>query len=173
MNTVNNIINGKKVSNGRVDIFTPKTTDLFQMYDKIPVNQCATLRNPTEGLWDNTQLSNTFFSKENIEIIQNGIRAGVYNHSNGKYVIGNQECETLKIILRSIFLQYAANQPTNIKGQVEQLNKMVLDYCIPQVYGEAQGYHKYIVDASTMYTPMSPPIMSSNNDKQLILKPWF
>uniref|UniRef100_A0A6C0LDD6 Minor capsid protein P8 central region domain-containing protein n=1 Tax=viral metagenome TaxID=1070528 RepID=A0A6C0LDD6_9ZZZZ len=173
MNTVNNIINGKKVSNGRVDIFTPKTTDLFQMYDKIPVNQCATLRNPTEGLWDNTQLSNTFFSKENIEIIQNGIRAGVYNHSNGKYVIANQECETLKIIMRSIFLQYAANQPTNIKGQVEQLNKMVLDYCIPQVYGEAQGYYKYIVDASTMYTPMAPPIMSSNNDKQLILKPWF
>ena len=162
MNTVNNIINGKKVSNGRVDIFTPKTTDLFQMYDKIPVNQCATLRNPTEGLWDNT----LFFSKENVIIIQNGIRAGVYKHSNGKYVIANQECETLKIIMRSIFLQYAANQPTNIKGQVEQLNKMVLDYCIPQVYGEAQGYHKYIVDASTMYTPMSPPIMSSTSDKQ-------
>ena len=143
------------------------------MYDKIPVNQCATLRNPTEGLWDNTMLSNTFFSHQNIEIVQNGIRAGVYKQSNGKYVIGNQDCETLKIIMRSIFLQYAANQPTNIKGQVEQLNKMVLDYCIPQVYGEAQGYHKYIVDASTMYVPMAPPILTSNNDKQLELKPWF
>lgn len=170
---MNGIFNGEKVSNGRVDIFTPKTKDLFQMYDKIPVNQCVTLRNPTEGLWDNTILSDTFFSKENIQIIQNGIRAEVYKKSNGKYVIGNQECETLKIIMRSIFLQYSANQPDNIKGQVEQLNKMVLDYCVPQVYGEAQGYQKYIVDASTMYTPMAPPIMTSNNDKQLILKPWF
>jgi hypothetical protein len=170
---VNNIIQGKKVSNGRVDIFTPKTTDLFQMYDKIPVNQCTTLRNPTEGLWDNTLLSDIFFSRENIQIIQNGIRAGVYEKSNGKYIIGNQECETLKIIMRSLFLQYSANQPNNIKAQVEQLNAMVLDYCIPQVYGEAQGYHKYIVDASTMYTPMAPPILSTNNDKQLILKPWF
>ena len=170
---MNRTFNGEKVSNGRVDIFTPKTKDLFQMYDKIPVNQCATLRNPTEGLWDNTMLSNTFFSHQNIEIVQNGIRAGVYKQSNGKYVIGNQDCETLKIIMRSIFLQYAANQPTNIKGQVEQLNKMVLDYCIPQVYGEAQGYHKYIVDASTMYVPMAPPILTSNNDKQLELKPWF
>lgn len=170
---MNRAFNGEKVSNGRVDIFTPKTKDLFQMYDKIPVNQCATLRNPTEGLWDNTMLSNTFFSHQNIEIVQNGIRAGVYKQSNGKYVIGNQDCETLKIIMRSIFLQYAANQPTNIKGQVEQLNKMVLDYCIPQVYGEAQGYHKYIVDASTMYVPMAPPILTSNNDKQLELKPWF
>ena len=132
---MNGIFNGEKVSNGRVDIFTPKTKDLFQMYDKIPVNQCVTLRNPTEGLWDNTILSDTFFSKENIQIIQNGIRAEVYKKSNGKYVIGNQECETLKIIMRSIFLQYSANQPDNIKGQVEQLNKMVLDYCVPQVYG--------------------------------------
>lgn len=170
---MNRTFNGEKVSNGRVDIFTPKTKDLFQLYDKIPVNQCATLRNPTEGLWDNTMLSNTFFSSQNIEIVQNGIRAGVYKQSNGKYVIGNQDCETLKIIMRSIFLQYAANQPTNVKGQVEQLNKMVLDYCIPQVYGEAQGYHKYIVDASTMYVPMAPPILTSNNDKQLELKPWF
>jgi hypothetical protein len=170
---MNRAFNGKKASNGRVDIFTPKTTDLFQMYDKIPINQCATLRNPTEGLWDNTTLSNTFFSSKNIEIIQNGIRAGVYRQSNGKYMISNQDCETLKIIMRSIFLQYAANQPTNVKGQVEQLNKMVLDYCIPQVYGEAQGYHKYIIDASTMYVPMAPPILASNNDKQLELKPWF
>ena len=160
-------------SNGRVDIIGPKTSDLFQMYDKIPINQCATLRNPTEGLWNNTSLSDTFFSHQNIQIIQNGIRAGVYERSKGKYVIGNQECDTLKIIMRSIFLQYAANQPTNIKGQIEELNKMVLDYCVPQVYGEAHGYHKYIVDASTMYTPIAPPIMSSNNDKQLGLNPWF
>ena len=41
-------------SNGRVDIAHIKTQDLFQMYDKIPVNQCTTFRNPTEGLWNNT-----------------------------------------------------------------------------------------------------------------------
>ena len=161
------------VSNGRVDINGPKTKDLFNIYDKIPAKQCATLRNPTEGLWDNTSLSDTFFSQQNIQIIQNGIRAGVYDMSKGQYIIGNQECDTLKIIMRSLFLQYAANQPDNIKKQVTELNKMVLDYCIPQVYGEAHGYHKYIVDASTMYTPIARPVMSSNNDKQLGLNPWF
>ena len=162
-----------KPSNGRVDINGPKTTDLFQMYDKIPVNQCVTFRNPTEGLWDNTKLSETFFSQNNMRIIQNGIRAGVYHKSNGQYIISDQDADTLKIIMRSVFLQHAANQPTSISQQVEQLNKMVLDYCIPQVYGEAHGYNKYIIDASTMYTPIAHPIMSSNNDKQLGLNPWF
>jgi hypothetical protein len=162
-----------KPSNGRVDINGPKTTDLFQMYDKIPVNQCATFRNPTEGLWDNTDLSKTFFSHNNIRIIQNGIRAGVYKKSNGQYVISDQDGDTLKIIMRSVFLQHAANQPTSVQQQVEQLNKIVWDYCIHQVYSEAIGYHKYLEDASTMYKPMDRPIMSQNNDKQLQLKPWF
>ena len=163
----------KASSNGRVDINGPKTTDLFQMYDKIPVNQCTTFRNPTEGLWDNTALSNAFFSAENMVIIQNGIRAGVYQKSNGQYVISDQDGDTLKIIMRSVFLQHTSNQPNNIKGQVNELNKIVLDYAIPQVYSEAVGYYKYLEDASTMYTPIAPPVMSSNNDKQLVFKPWF
>jgi hypothetical protein len=162
-----------KSSNGRVNIFQPKTVDQFQMYDKIPVNQCATFRNPTQGLWNNTNLSDMFFSGKNICIIQNGIREGVYKRSNGRFIISNQDEDTLLIIMRSIFLQHSTNQPTNINDQVENLNKKVWDYAIPQVYGEAQGYKQYLVDASTMYTPISPPILSKNNDKQLILKDWF
>jgi hypothetical protein len=168
MNFLNN-----KSSNGRVNIFEPRTMDQFQMYDKIPVNQCATFRNPTQGLWNNTILSDAFFSSKNISTIQNGIKQGVYQRSNGKFVISNQDEDTLLIIMRSTFLQHSANQPTNIEQQVENLNKMVLDYAVPQVYGEAQGYNQYLVDASTMYTPISPPILSKNNDKQLILKDWF
>ena len=172
-NMPNGMSTTKKTSNGRVDIRSPRTQDLFQMYDRIPVNQCATFRNPTEGLWDNTDLSDMFFSSKNICEIQNGIRHGVYKKSNGQFLISNQDEDTLKIIMRSIFLQNAANQPDNVANQVQNLNKMVWDYCVPQVYGEAQGYKQYIVDASTMYTPMPPPIMSTQSDKELMLKPWF
>ena len=68
-----------KTNNGRIDIKTPNTSTLFQMYDKIPANQCVTFRNATEGLWSSTPLSQAFFSQQNIQIIQNGIRAGVYS----------------------------------------------------------------------------------------------
>jgi len=162
-----------KVNNGRVDIKTPNTSELFQMYDKIPANQCTTFRNATEGLWTENNLSNAFFSLQNIQIIQNGIRAGVYKRSNGQYVIGPQDCDSLKIIMRSVFLQNAANQPNNIKQQVAELNKMVLDYCIQQVYSEAQGYMKYINDVSTLVVPIAHPVMADNTDRELVLKPWF
>ena len=162
-----------KVNNGRVNIKSPNTSTLFEMYDKIPANQCVTFRNATEGLWNETPLSQAFFSKQNVLILQNGIRAGVYQRSNGQYVIGPQDCDSLKIIMRSVFLQHSANQPNNFQYQITELNKIVLNYCIQQVYSEAQGYMKYINDVSTLVVPIAPPVMTSDNDKQLELKPWF
>ena len=161
------------ITNGRVDIKSPNTSNLFAMFDKIPANQCATFRNPTEGLWDETYLSKAFFSHQNIQLIQNGIRAGVYHRSNGQYFIGPQDCDPLKIIMRSVYLQYSANQPNNITQQIEELNNIVLNYCIQQVYGEAQGYLKYIDDASTLVVPIAHPVMANNTDRTLELKTWF
>ena len=73
----------------------------------------------------------------------------------------------------SVFLQHSANQPNNFQYQITELNKIVLNYCIQQVYSEAQGYMKYINDVSTLVVPIAPPVMTSDNDKQLELKPWF
>jgi len=162
-----------KVNNGRIDIKTPNTSALFEMYDKIPANQCTTFRNATEGLWSENNLSRAFFSQQNIQIIQNGIRAGVYKRSNGQYLIGPQDCDSLKIIMRSVYLQHAANQFNNISQQIFQLNNMVLEYCIQQVYSEAQGYMKYINDVSTLVVPISHPIDADNTDRVLEFKKWF
>jgi hypothetical protein len=162
-----------KVTNGRVDIKTPTTSSLFELYDKIPANQCVTFRNATEGLWDDTTLSQTFFSQANIQILQNGIRAGVYQRSNGQYLIGPQDCDSLKIVMRSVFLQHAANQMYNVTDQIAELNKIVLDYCIKQVYSEAQGYMKYLDDASTLVVPIAHPVMADNTDRELEFKRWF
>lgn len=162
-----------KVNNGRVNIKSPDTSALFKMYDKIPANQCVTFRNPTEGLWNETPLSQAFFSQENIQIIQNGIRSGVYKRSNGQYVIGDQDCDSIKIIMRSVFLQHSANKPSSIPQQIIELNNIVLNYCVQQVYSEAQGYMKYIDDVSTLVVPIAHPVQASNNDRQLELKSWF
>ena len=162
-----------RVSNGRIDIQTPDTKSLFNMYDKIPAHQCSTYRNPLEGQWDDSTLSNAYFSKENIQIIQNGIRAGVYKQSNNQYVVAPQDCDSLKIVMRSIFLQYSANLPGNVSNQIEALNQMVLNFCIQQVYSEAKGYMKYLSDASNMYVPIAHPVLAKDDDKELILKPWF
>ena len=71
------------------------------------------------------------------------------------------------------WIQYAANKANNIPSQIKELNQMVLNYCIESVYGEAQGYIKYLYDASTLVVPISHPVMANNSDKELVLKSWF
>ena len=93
--------------------------------------------------------------------------------SNQQYLIAPQDCDSLKIIMRSVFLQHSLNKPNEYQSQIVELNKIVLDYCVKQVYSEAQGYVKYIDDASTLVVPIAHPVLSSTNDKQLELKPWF
>ena len=159
-------------SNGRVDILGPIGTQ-FNFADKIPVAQCAGYRDPLIGTWTGSLLSTLFFSSENMAILQNSIIKGVYIRSNSQFVIGNQNCDELKIIMRSIYLQHCNNLPVDIKFQVEQLNNLVTKYAIDQVYKEAIGYMKYKYDASTLVIPISTGVNTSNKGNTLELRPFF
>ena len=144
------------------------------MIDRIPINgKAQSYLDAMNGNWYDTKLSNAFFSAHNIQILQNGLRAGVYNMSNQQYVIGEQNVDELNIIMRAIFLQNAKNLPDNIDMQIKDLNDRVLKYTIKETYGEADSYMKYKRDASTLVVPLAMPILSYSNDKQLELKKWF
>ena len=159
--------------NGRVNILQPDTKKQFALYDKIPAHQPSAYRDALQGNWMDSPLSIAYFSRENIMIIQNGIRKGVYDKSKGQYLVGNQSEDVLKVVMRSIFLQYSANMPDSIPQQIKALNQIVLDFCIKQVYGEAQGYQQYLHDASTLVVPIEHPVLSSTEDKTLEWKRWF
>ena len=159
--------------NGRVNIIDIPNDVVFAMKEKIMVNnKTSEYRDPLTGIIEETMLSKVFFCAENVQILQNGLRAGVYKMSEEKYIVAPQNQDTLKIIMRSIYLQYAEHSQDNITAQVERLNKIVLDYAIPNVYNEAEGYIKYCRDQSTLATPMELPKQSDRAFKQLELKPW-
>jgi len=160
-------------TNGRVDITQPpSSSSLFELYDKNNVKQCSTYRDATEGIWTDTLLSKAYFSRENIQIIQNAIRRGVYEISNKQHLIGNQNCDDLKIIMRSVFLQNSVNNG-NIQSQIIDLNDIVISQCIRKVYNESIGYLKYLHDASTLVTPIDHPVLVNHLDKNNEFKTWF
>jgi hypothetical protein len=159
-------------ANGRVDILGPIGPQ-FGFADKIPIKQCVTYRDALTGTWTDTLLSCTFFSSQNIEILQNAIRKGVYDRSNGQYVIAQQNCDELKIIMRSIFLQHSDNLPCEIKHQILTLNKIVTDFAIDQVYKAAVSYMKYKYDVSNLAVPISRPVSTSPQTNTLELQPFF
>lgn len=159
--------------NGRIQIFEEDDPNAkFKMQEKISIKNKATeYRDALNGLQEDSQLSKLYFSEKNISIIQTKLRVGVFNMSNGQYVIPLQNIDNLKIIMRSIYLQYSKHsQIDTIKSQIETLNKYVLDYAIPSVYNEAVAYNNYCRDQSTLVMPFERPKQIDKDFKHLELK---
>ena len=171
-----NIITNQTPYNGRVNLEEPENPDArFQMFERVQAKNKATeYRDAVKGDFQETILSKVFFSEGNIQIIQNGLRAGVYNKSEDrKLIIPNQNIDVLKSIMRHMFLEYAAFQPDNITQQVERLNQYVLDYTVPKVFSESIGYLKYLEDQSRLVVPLALPQQPDRVYKQLELKPYM
>ena len=150
--------------NGRVNILGPNITTKFSMMDKIPINTNTNYLNSLTGNFERSKLSDLFFSKQNIQNIQNLLIKGVYEKSNSQIMIDKQPQDNIVIVMRSMYLQYSKNLDTKLNEQVNELNSYVLNFCIPKVYSEAVAYLKYKQDASTMHMPMSAPIYSSKTN---------
>jgi len=133
---------------GRIDVNANENGTPFFVQDKIQKDEKTNYSNAMQGLMENSLLSITFFSGNNISIIQNNLRAEVYEQTKNQYKIDIQDTDQLKIIMRSIFLQYSSNHSDNIQGQIEELNRKVLHYAVPQVLNELVSYIKYKKDIS-------------------------
>jgi Family of unknown function (DUF5761) len=161
--------------NGRVNVLNDPSDPnaQFKMFEKVAVRNKATeYRDALNGWWEHSQLSELFFSKENIQIIQNGLRAGVYQMSNKQIVVAPQNLDNLKIIMRTIYLDKAKHLNDQITQQIEELNWHVLDYCVPFVYKEAVAYLNYLRDQSTLVVPLEREVRHDRDYKQLQYKPF-
>jgi len=168
------ILNNRDRFNGRVNIIEPDNPNArFQMYERLEVKNKATeYRGALLGEWEDSTLSRAYFSADNVQILQNGLRAGVYKLSKEQILLPPQNVEFLKIIMRDTFMQYVDYSTNPIPVQIERLNKLVLDNIVPRLYGEAVGYMKYLQDQSTLVVPLDLPQQNDRNFKQLELKPW-
>ena len=111
------------------------------------------------GNWEQNALSTTFFSQENLKRIQAAIRRAVYDRSQGKgYIIEDQSVDEMKMIMRGIFYQYAKNQPTDIKGQIIELNSRVVAWSVPHILSAVDHYMYYLKDIDTLPVPMEQPV---------------
>lgn len=127
-----------------------------------------------KNLWGETPLTFLFFSRTNIENIQDLIKMVI--HKNTGYIVDNQSLNELMIVMRSIFLQYAAHpklfdvkmSDTELKelrikytNEVARLNDIVINAIVPNVVSQMQQYIDYLRDASTQPYQSTTPQNSS------------
>ena len=168
-NAYNNKILDLARYNGRVNLMEePDPAIQFQIAEKVAIkNKAIEYRGAIAGEWEENMLSKVFFSAGNMQILQNGIRAGVYKMSKQQFTVLPQNPDTLKIIMRSIYMQYSQHLSTGVTAQVERLNKLLLEYAVPNTYNEAVGYIKYREDISTLAVPFYLPTKIDRDYKDL------
>jgi hypothetical protein len=108
-----------------------------------------------------TPLNQAYFSPANVTVVQNKIRREVYDRSNGEFLIDPQSADELMIVMRAMYLQYGKNQPTNIAGQIAELNQIVADWCVPKIVAECSMHQTYLRDIQNLPMPMEHPMMMS------------
>jgi len=121
-----------------------------------------------KGNFTKNCLNDLYFSDDNVNALQIGMRNMVANVSEGKHIIGNQDETQLKIIMRSIYYQYGLNLETNIVNQVRDLNKKVLDYSVKKILNEIEQYQMYIRDASKLAVPLARSEYESNKGTKVL-----
>ena len=139
----------------------PKQTEVNFASDMLRVN------------WDLTALSDAFFTRKNVDVIQNKIQKEVYRISGPKkWAIGPQDVDEIKMIMRAMYLQYGKNNQFNVEGQIEELNQLVIKWSIPRIMSEIEQYNYYLNDISHLPIPIQQPMsMSSAGTKSLPFQP--
>lgn len=128
----------------------------------------------TMNIHSDSPLARVYFSKENIDLIQDMIRYKVYERSNQQHIIGRQSDTELQIIMRHFYLTYGKNQPDNLTSQVAELNTYVVDECVPMILSSVEQYLSYRVRITQNPVPLeNPQNMSDSKHNQLQPNHWI
>jgi hypothetical protein len=172
-NSIMSMVQGSTL-NGKVDLLSAMPSFNIPSYQQQSVNNKNYAKEAVSGMITLTPVSDLYFSEKNIEALQQGIRYRVYVETSGKYVIGRQSDQELKVVMRSMYFQYGVNTAGNTVGQVRVLNGKVLDWVVPEVMSNILQYATYRRDASTLPMPIDrAPLVSSKGTKVLEIKSFM
>ena len=120
------------------------------------------------GIYTPNVLNTAYFSRENLDIVQNMIRYRIFKKSNEKFKISRQSDLDVIVIMRSMFLQHSPNLSCHIKEQIAYLNDLTVEWIIPRVYSEIEQHIGYINNVEFLPTPIGRPLnLSSKGERTL------
>ena len=134
-----------------------------------PYNNQKIASTALQGMVEQNPVNKLFFSSENMQRIQKKIKISVYEKSNGKFKLEEDQDESdLIIVMRTVYFDRCKNLPDNPVRQVKKLNQQVVDYLIPDLITNIRQYYGYIRDISTPITPPMRPVSTSSSGRRIL-----
>ena len=106
----------------------------------------------------NTPLNTVFFSQSNMANLQQKIHDAVLEMSKGEYDISPQSEADLMLIMRSYYLQYGENDPSNVATELDQLNQRVVAFSSNRIMVEIVAYKRFRKDILDFPEPIARPM---------------
>ena len=104
----------------------------------------------------NTSLNEQFFGQENIDLLQARIQGEVRQMVSAE--IGRQSDSDLMMVMRSYYLQYAKNNPDDVREELAELNDRVVGFCSNRIAVEVEAYRYFRKDILDFPAPIANPI---------------
>jgi hypothetical protein len=159
-------VNSDFGTNGRVFFDIKKSVPGFDLFQGSS-SQSPDIRSSLLYSQEETPLSKAYFSAQNMDAVQTGIRRSVYEITqrdtdpiltpHKPIVIGKQNETELQIIMRSIYLQYSKNVNYDIPGQISELNSLVIREAVPDIITNMKQYLGYAADIQRLPMPFDLP----------------
>jgi hypothetical protein len=112
-------------------------------------------------------MKETFFSLENMDIIQNKIIEVVFYSSEKKLRVNKIKSETLIQVMNHMWTNFCRFLPYKLKEQIYDLNMKVVEYVVPLLLKEYTFYLNYLRDSDrASLPPLERPIFVSNSRTQ-------
>lgn len=136
----------------------------YRLYEEPGSDSHALHRDILKTRIPRSVLSDTFFGEPNIKYLKGTVCQQVYQRSGGLYRISPeaQSTEAIVTVMMSIYLDFARNLPTDIKGQVQELNGRVLQYMVPSTISRIKEHLNYIRSHSQQPLTMNRPLHVSS-----------
>ena len=159
------------INNGRVDTLYSKNYNIYDLYRQEQRPQLNFQKEAIKGSHQDNEISAVFFSRENIDALQQGIRYAVYVKSCKKHIIDRQSDNEIKVVMRAVYYEHARHSSyEDVLTEVQRLNGIIIDFCVTRIVQEIQMYMRYKADISTLPVPLDRGEFSSSKGTKTLIQ---
>ncbi len=142
----------------------------FSLMDRIPLKDNTFFNSINDIYNSNNAIKNSYFSKENILNIEQGIKKLLSKHNVKSYNINNDE---LIMNMKTIYNENYDKFNNNSSNEIEKLNNKIINLISNNIYKNNMQYNKYIENINYMHTPIDRPLYSNYKNNSLQPNSWL
>lgn len=146
--------------------YSPFSNEIYQEHK--PFNSTTTTVG-MKNVFVDDPVGEIFFSPANIHRIQKQIKKSIYENTNHKYMLEEDQDESdIIVTMRAMYQEHGKYRKDAPIRQVKTLNKKVVEFVVPDMITEIKQYYGYLKDINEPLKPIARPMNVCNAGRRTL-----